>query len=112
MWYVYAILCDDGSIYKGLTDNIERRYKEHSAGIGSTYTKRHKPIKLIYNKEFATLDAAVEYEKYLKSGSGRKMLNKIGNPPDDWRAGGKAKTTTKTKTKRQQPSQGKQKKIS
>jgi predicted GIY-YIG superfamily endonuclease len=74
MWCAYAILCDDGSIYKGHTDDIKRRYQEHLTGLGAEHTKRHKPIKLIYMKEFLTMSEAVAYEKYLKSGSGREML--------------------------------------
>jgi predicted GIY-YIG superfamily endonuclease len=74
MWYAYAILCDDGSIYKGHTDDLERRYKEHTAGIGAEHTKRHKPQRLLYFREFATQSEALAHEKHLKSGSGREML--------------------------------------
>ncbi|MCL1987343.1 MAG: GIY-YIG nuclease family protein [Firmicutes bacterium] len=74
MWYAYAILCDNGSIYKGHTDNIERRYKEHLNGLGANHTKRYKPKHLIYIKEFSTQSGALIHEKYLKTGSGREML--------------------------------------
>ena len=74
MWYAYAILCDDGSIYKGHTDNIERRYNEHKKGYGAEHTKKHKPIRIIFIKEFQKRSEAVTYEKYLKTGSGREML--------------------------------------
>ncbi|MCL1986521.1 MAG: GIY-YIG nuclease family protein [Firmicutes bacterium] len=72
MWYAYAILCDDGSIYKGHTDNIERRYKEHSDGLGAKHTKNTS--RLIYVKEFSTQSEALIHEKYLKTGNGREML--------------------------------------
>ena len=75
MWYAYAIICDDGSIYKGHTDNIDRRYKEHCNGFGAVHTKRHKPIRIIYTKEFCTQSEAIRHEKYLKTGSGREMLS-------------------------------------
>lgn len=47
-WYAYVILCDDGSLYKGHTDNLERRYHQHETGNGARHTKLHKPVKLIY----------------------------------------------------------------
>ncbi len=75
-WYVYVILCNDGSMYKGFTDNIERRYHQHLTGTGATHTKRHKPIGLVYFEEYANQKDAVSREKYLKSGSGREWLNK------------------------------------
>ena len=74
MWCSYAILCDNGSIYKGHTNNIERRYNEHKIGNGAEHTKRHKPVKIIYIKEFQTQSEAIEHEKYLKTGCGREML--------------------------------------
>ena len=74
MWCAYAILCDNGSIYKGHTDNIKRRYNEHKMGKGAEHTKNHKSVKIIFTKDFLTQAEAVAYEKYLKTGSGREML--------------------------------------
>jgi len=75
-WYVYVILCDDGSLYKGHTDDLERRYKEHCNGKGATHTKLYKPIKMVYHQQLNTVEEAVIREKYLKSGSGRAWLKK------------------------------------
>ena len=76
MWYAYAILCEDGTIYKGHTDNLERRYKQHSDGFGAEHTQKHKPLRIIYTKEFLSQAEAVAHEKYLKTGSGREMLKR------------------------------------
>lgn len=75
-WFVYVILCDDGSLYKGHTDNLERRYKEHCNGRGAKHTKLHKPIKIVYYEQLETLEEAITREKYLKTGSGREWLKK------------------------------------
>lgn len=75
-WYVYIIICDDGSLYKGHTDNLERRYKEHCLGRGANHTKLHKPVKMVYSEQVASLTEAVSKEKYLKSGIGRQWLKK------------------------------------
>lgn len=76
-WFVYVILCEDGSLYKGHTDDLDRRYKEHCTGNGAMHTKLHKPLKMVYSERFDTLEEAVTREKYLKSGSGREWLKKV-----------------------------------
>lgn len=75
-WFTYVILCDDGSLYKGHTDNLQRRYEQHRKGQGSIHTKQHKPIKIAYYEVFQTQADAVQREKYFKSGSGREWLKK------------------------------------
>jgi len=74
MFYTYVLLCDNGAYYKGFTDNLERRYQQHSEGKGAEYTKKHKPVKIAYYETFETEQEAVEREKYFKSGSGREWL--------------------------------------
>ena len=81
MWYAYAILCEDGSIYKGHTNDIKRRYEQHLNGLGAVHTQKHKPQQLIYTEEFDTKSEAIAHEKYLKSGSGREMLATIKDLP-------------------------------
>ncbi|TEB12436.1 GIY-YIG nuclease family protein [Pelotomaculum propionicicum] len=77
-WYVYIILCNNGSLYKGFTDDLERRYYQHLTGAGAKYTKQHKPIGLVYFEEYDKKEDAAAREKYFKSGTGREWLkNKL-----------------------------------
>lgn len=47
-FYVYVILCSDEHYYVGTTTNVARRFSEHKDGKhGASFTKRHKPIKII-----------------------------------------------------------------
>ena len=73
-WFAYVILCNDGSLYKGHTDNLIRRYEQHCKGQGAVHTKRHPPIKIVYYEEFQSQAEAVAKEKYFKSGAGREWL--------------------------------------
>lgn len=62
--------------YVGMTNNLERRLKEHNLGL-SSYTKRHIPWKMIYHEEYDSLKDARSREKYLKSSSGRRFLKEV-----------------------------------
>jgi putative endonuclease len=46
-WYLYLIECTDGSIYTGITVDVEKRYAAHAAGKGGRYTRSHRPVRLL-----------------------------------------------------------------
>ncbi len=46
MWYVYIVECADGTLYTGITTDINRRLLEHNSGNGAKYTKTRRPVKL------------------------------------------------------------------
>ena len=73
-WCVYVLECDDGSLYKGKTNDLIRRISEHMKGHGAEHTQKHKPVKLVYFEAFKSEEEALEKEQYLKSGSGREWL--------------------------------------
>jgi putative endonuclease len=66
MWFVYILLCSDGSYYTGSTNDVTKRFKEHLSGRGARYTKSHKPEKIIYQESFATKSEALKHEADLK----------------------------------------------
>ncbi len=76
-WFVYIIQCKDESFYIGVTDNIDRRFSEHSKGRGGRYTKLHKPLKIVYIEEFSTKIEALKREKQLKGWTREKKENLI-----------------------------------
>ncbi len=78
-FFTYVLECDDGSLYKGFSQNLFERINRHLDGHGAEWTQRHKPIALIHFEELKTEKEAVEREKYFKSGSGREYINKIRN---------------------------------
>jgi type I restriction enzyme S subunit len=73
---VYVIECDDGSRYIGQTDDLPRRWKEHKEGKGSQWTKAHRPVHIAHWEEYASRHEAVEREKWLKTGFGRKWIKR------------------------------------
>ena len=75
MWFVYFLRLNNNKIYVGSTNNIDRRYLEHSNGfVGST--KSLRPLRLISYITVAAAKKARELEKYLKVGSGKAILIK------------------------------------
>lgn len=75
MYYVYLLKCSDKRTYVGCTDNLKSRIDRHNKGAIPATVKR-LPIELIAYFAFENKYIAYNFEKYLKSGSGRAFLNK------------------------------------
>jgi predicted GIY-YIG superfamily endonuclease len=73
-WYVYAIECNDGSLYIGQTEDLRQRWLQHIGGKGASWTMQHPPVRVPYWEKQPSREAAVEREKWLKTGYGRKWL--------------------------------------
>jgi predicted GIY-YIG superfamily endonuclease len=69
-WYVYILKCIDGSNYTGCTNNLEDRIKRHNSGQVEA-TKNILPVEILNHFAFTDKYKAFNFEKYLKSGSGR-----------------------------------------
>lgn len=78
MFYVYILSCNNGKPYVGCTDNLKERIGRHNKGYVPA-TKSQLPIKLINYFAFSNKYAAFNFEKYLKSGSGRAFMKKHFN---------------------------------
>ncbi len=74
MWFIYILLCTDGSYYTGATNNLEKRFLEHKSGKGGRYTRSHKPLKLIYSEQFKTKSEALKREIEIKGWSKQKKI--------------------------------------
>ena len=75
MWYVYILICSDDKTYIGCTDDLKDRKYRHDKGR-VTATKARLPVKLVSYFAFSNKYTAFNFEKYLKSGSGRAFLKK------------------------------------
>jgi putative endonuclease len=77
MRYVYLIrsLSSPDQRYVGVTSNLEARLQEHNAG-GSPHTSKYTPWRLVTYIGFSEDRRAIDFEHYLKSGSGRAFANK------------------------------------
>ncbi|CAM3389558.1 restriction endonuclease subunit S [Empedobacter stercoris] len=75
-WFVYLILCENDAVYKGITNDLYRRFYEHYMGEGAEWTKLNKPLKVIHWESFATKEEAAKREKDLKTGYGRTWISR------------------------------------
>lgn len=63
-YYVYIIECSDSLYYTGITNDLEKRIKEHNDGSDSnSFTFKRRPVVLKYAEHFYHAAAAISYEK-------------------------------------------------
>ena len=65
-WFVYILRCGDGTLYTGVTDDVQRRLATHRAGKGAKYTRGRGPLELVYTQEQPDKSAALRREIALK----------------------------------------------
>ncbi len=66
-WYVYILSCNDGTLYTGITKDLERRITEHNTGKkGAKYTRSRRPVRLVYFEETVSRSKATKREKKIK----------------------------------------------
>lgn len=73
-YYVYVLKSKvDGRLYKGHSEDLEKRLKEHNSGKTKS-TKGYRPWELVYFEEFDIKEEAITRESYFKTGIGREFL--------------------------------------
>ena len=78
-WYTYVLMSSKtGALYKGLTENLDRRLKEHFNG-NVTSTKSILPLKLVHVELSSSRKEARDLEVFFKTGYGREILKEIVN---------------------------------
>ena len=67
-WTVYILRCADGSLYTGITRDVERRVVELNshALLAARYTRSRRPVVLVYREAAATRSAAARREYEIK----------------------------------------------
>jgi putative endonuclease len=78
-YYVYILECNDGSLYTGSTNDLERRLKQHNDGKGAKYTRGRTPVVLVFNISLATKSLALKEELRIKKLNRIDKLKLINN---------------------------------
>lgn len=66
-WKLYILRCGDGSLYTGITTDLDRRLEAHRAGTGAKYTRGRGPLTLVYAEECVDHSGALRRECQIKA---------------------------------------------
>lgn len=81
-WLVYMIRCSDGSLYTGITTDMERRFTQHAEGRGAKYFRGRSPVAIAFLEDDHTRSTASKREIELKSLSATKKRALIARQPE------------------------------
>lgn len=73
-YFVYLLECEDGSLYTGITTDVERRFAEHKKGEGGHFTRAKKAKRIVYAEEHPSRSSALKREAEIKSWPREKKL--------------------------------------
>jgi len=65
-WFFYMVRCRDGSLYSGITVDVEKRLREHNNGTGAKYTAARRPVALVYCEKLGSVSEARKREAQVK----------------------------------------------
>ena len=66
-WFVYIVRCADGTLYTGITIDLDRRCEQHNAGTASRYTRSRLPVELAYQEIQSNRSVATKRELEIKA---------------------------------------------
>ncbi|PKM12989.1 MAG: GIY-YIG nuclease family protein [Gammaproteobacteria bacterium HGW-Gammaproteobacteria-3] len=76
-WFVYMILCSDESLYTGISNDVQKRYRQHFARQGAKYFRGRSPQRLIYVESGHDHSSAARREAVIKKLSRQNKLQLI-----------------------------------
>jgi putative endonuclease len=81
-WSLYLVRCSDGTLYTGITTDVERRVREHNGrGRGAKYTSKRQPVTLVYHRLVGTRVEALTEERRVKKFTRARKLGLISPRP-------------------------------
>ena len=66
-WYLYVLRCGDGTLYTGITTDVQARFAQHREGKGAKYTRGRGPLEVVYTEECEDHSAALKRELAVKA---------------------------------------------
>ena len=78
-WHLYILRCGDGTLYTGITTDVQRRFEAHCQGKGAKYTRGRGPLVLVYREECGSHSHALKREREIKALPREQKLQMIGS---------------------------------
>jgi putative endonuclease len=71
-WYIYLVRCSDGSLYNGITTDVNRRLAEHRTGsdVGAKYLRGRGPLVLVFQKKMGSRNLVLGVKSRTKNPDG------------------------------------------
>jgi putative endonuclease len=80
-WFVYVVRCGDGTLYTGISRDVEARVAKHNRGQGARYTRGRAPVTVVHTERKSSQTAALRREAAIKALSRTKKIALIGGSP-------------------------------
>ena len=77
MYFVYLLQCKDGSIYTGITNDLQRRLRQHKEGTASSYTRAKRAVKMVYSEKAGSRSRALVREAEIKKWKRQQKLDLV-----------------------------------
>jgi putative endonuclease len=74
MWFVYLVECSDGTLYCGISNDVDKRIDKHNTKKGAKYTSTRTPVRLVYKEKADDRSSASKREYVIKKLSRDKKL--------------------------------------
>lgn len=74
IWYLYILRCGDGTLYTGITTDVQKRLEVHCSGKGAKYTRGRGPLALVYREVCGSHSDALRREREVKKLSREEKL--------------------------------------
>ncbi len=84
-WFCYLLECADGTLYTGITNDLDKRLAAHNDGTGSKYTRSRLPVQMVYTEPHADRANASRRETALKKLSRAAKLALIASNAENQR---------------------------
>jgi predicted GIY-YIG superfamily endonuclease len=65
-WWVYIVRCRFGTLYTGITRDLDRRLRQHTDGTGAKYLRGRAPLTLVFRQQVPDKSAALVLERQIK----------------------------------------------
>jgi putative endonuclease len=83
-YYVYIMASPTGTLYIGVTNDLQRRVSEHQSSMIEGFTKKYGCKKLVYYESYSDVRQAISREKSLKGITRIKKMNLIKTINPHW----------------------------
>ena len=84
-YYVYIMTNKSGTLYTGVTNNVEKRVHEHKNKLVEGFTKKYRITRLVYVETFRDVYSAITREKAIKGWLRKRKIELINAANPDWR---------------------------